>query len=154
MTTRGITRRIVRTPRRARQWAIAPVAGGTIVAATHAGMLTVPLMSELETDLGMELNNVTASAIRLNVTYRLATAMSTDDTTVAMGILWATNRAIAAGGVALPDPSQDHADWMFHDIRTLVGESGTDQDSHPRNGFLEIRNNSMRKQRVMPLVVI
>ena len=110
-------------------------------------MLTIPLMGELETDLGMELNNVTASAIRLNVTYRLTTAQSTDDTTVAMGILWATDRAIAAGGVALPDPSADHADWMFHDVRTLVGESGTDQDSMPRNGFLEIRNNSMRKQR-------
>ena len=110
-------------------------------------MLTIPLMGELEADLGMELNNVTASAIRLNVTYRLTAAQSTDDTTVAMGIIWATDRAIAAGGVALPDPSADHADWMFHDIRTLVGESGIDQDSMPRNGFLEIRNNSMRKQR-------
>ncbi len=117
------------------------------MAATHAAMLLIELTSALETDLGRELSNVTASAIRLNVTYRLTTAQSTDDTTVAMGILWVTNRAAAAGGVALPDPSTDHADWMFHDIRTLVGESGTDQDSMPRNGFLEIRNNSMRKQR-------
>ena len=145
MTSRNLP--AVRSPRRLRQWAINTTSGGTIVAATHAGMLVMDLLDGLETDLGFELHNVTASALRYNVTYRGTTWHSTDDNTVACGIAWVGKDALAAGGVSLPDPSEDHYDWMFHDIRTMTGETGTDQDSVAANGYWKISNDSMRKQR-------
>ena len=140
-------RTFARTPRRARQWAIGPTVGGSIVVANQAGQLTFDLLNGLETDLGMQLHNVTVSALRYNVSYRLTTAQSTDDVTIAMGIGWVSQEAIDVGGTSLPDPSTDHYDWMFHDVRTISGTGTTDQDEMPRGAFWSIENNSMRKQR-------
>ena len=110
-------------------------------------MIGVSLMDKLETDLSVGLHNVTASAIRLNVTYRLTTAQSTDDNTLALGIAWVSDSVLSAGGVALPDPSEDHYDWMAYDARTIAGEGASDTDHVPINGHFQINNDSMRKQR-------
>ena len=145
MATR--TNRIpIRAPRRARQWAITN-ANVSLIGTAEAFRVGVDLLAGLELELDMQLHNLTASAIRLNVTYRMSGAQQTDEDVVAMGIAWIPQGAIALGGASLPDPVTAHYDWMFHDIRMLKGEGAADQDTTPRNGFVEIRNNSMRKQR-------
>ena len=137
----------VRTPRKERMWGITNQ-NFTIAAATAATMVAIDLLAALKTDVGYDLPGVTASAIRLNVLYRMTTAQGTDEDTVALGIGWISDTAFASGGAALPDPSTDHFDWMFHDIRTLKGEGAADLDQSPAvAGFLQIRNDSMRKQR-------
>ena len=144
MTNRRLA---IRAPRRSRGWSIT-MTNGSIVAATHAGMLAVDLSVGLEQDIGTEFRDVTASALRFNIDYRNTTATTGDDTFVACGIGWVTDRAFAAGGVALPDPSTDHTDWMFHDARVLVASRDiTDIDEMVPNGHLQVVNNSMRKQR-------
>ncbi len=119
----------------------------TLAANTQAAMVAVDLMQRLESDLELKLYELTASAIRLNITYRSTTGMLGDDDTIAMGIAWISDTAFAAGGAALPDPSTDHFDWMFHDIRTITSELAADGDSVPRQGFFTVVNDSMRKQR-------
>ena len=121
---------------------------GTVAAATHAGILAMDLGGELEGDLAANLHNVTASALRINVTYRNVSATTGDDTTVSCGIAWVSNDAFGIGGTSLPDPSTDSYDWMFWDTRTLgVSRDVTDVDEMVANGFMQINNNSMRKQR-------
>ena len=144
MTTRALPR--IRTPRKNRMWGIT-TANGSLIAATHAAMITFDLGALLQVDLDTALADVTASAIRLNVTYRQTTSMLGDDDTIAMGIGWISVRALTAGGVAVPDPSTDHFDWMFHDIRTVTSLLAADGDFVADNGMWQINNNSMRKQR-------
>ncbi len=144
MTTRSIIR--TRTPRKNRMWGITNQ-NGTIIAATHAALLVIELQSLLQVDVDVNFFDLTASAIRLNISYRQTTAKLGDDDTVAMGIAWVSESALAVGGVAIPDPSTDHFDWMFHDIRTVTSELAADGDSVARNGAWTIRNDSMRKQR-------
>ena len=85
MTSRGI--RGVRTARKERQWGIT-VGNGTVAAATQAGMLLFNLGGALQTAMAANFHNVTASAIRLNVTYRMTTSNIGEDVTVAAGIAW------------------------------------------------------------------
>ena len=144
MTTRN--RQIIRAPRKERMWGIVSV-NFSIIANTAAAMVSASLMAFLRADVEYDLPGVTASAIRLNVMYRQTTAQSTDEDTLAMGVGWISDTAIASGGAALPDPSTDHFDWMFHDIRTLKASGSTDSDQTPFNGQFSIKNDSMRKQR-------
>ena len=144
MTNRN--RQFVRTPRRARQWAITN-SNGTIVAATQAGMLAINLLALFETDIGAELMNVTISALNYNINYRLTSSTAGDDLTIACGVIIVSEDAFGEGGAALPRPSADHSDWMFNDIRTLTSTQGTDIDEQVPGSFLEIRNKSMRKMR-------
>ncbi len=133
-------------PRRPRQWGLQNN-NGSIVAATHAGNLAFDLQSKLETDLGANLHNVTVSAIRLDITLRFqATAVVGDTFNLHWGITWVSSSAAAAGGVALPDPSDDHADWIAHGQRLVVADVAA-VISAPRRGLIEIRNDSMRKQK-------
>ena len=139
-----------RGKRRDRQWGITS-ANGSIVASGHAGQLAIDLMTNLRVATGYQMPGVTASALRFNVDYRGTTWKAGDDITMAMGVIWATDRAISSGGVALPNPATDDADWMFHDIRTLSspgnGFDVADSDIQPGNSQLVISNDSMRKQR-------
>ncbi len=147
MTLIRAARPVIRAPRRARQWAIRTV-NTSIVAATHAGQTAIELLGILEGDLGQEFHNITVGALNFNVDYRLTNSSAGDDTTVAMGICWVGQDAFDIGGTSLPDPSDDHYDWMFHDIRTMSSSVGvTDVDEMVRNSHLVIRNRSMRKQR-------
>ena len=137
---------IVRPPRRARQWGIT-IVNSTLVAATHAGMKIIDLQNALETQLDRKFSNMTASALRFNVNYRLTGSTTGDDTTIAMGVCYISKAAFVASGVSVPDPSIDNYDWMFHDVRTLTSSRDvTDVDEQVFNSQLEIRNNSMRKQ--------
>ena len=130
-----------------RMWGIVNE-NGSLIAATHAGQLVFDLQKKLEADIGSNLHDATASAIRINVNYRVTGSSEGDDTTIALGIGWVSNAAFAVAGVSVPDPVEDHFDWMFHDIRTFSSAIGaTDVDEAPRNSMIEIRNNSMRKQR-------
>jgi len=153
MTNRSITRFRRNGVRRARQWGIIN-ANGSLIAATHAAQIAFELNAELDSDLASNMHNVTASAMNINVTYRQTAGMRGDDDTIWCGVAWVSQRAFDAGGVALPDPSTDHYDWMFNDGRTLVNELAADGDVMARNGFLEVRNNSMRKQRENSSVLV
>ena len=137
-----------RTRRRSRQWA-QRITNGTVTAATHAAAVAVDLLSELNADLGVNTQpNITISAINFNVSYRQTSATTGDDDTITCGIVIMGSDAFTAGGVSLPDPAEDHADWMFWDTRTLVAPRDiTDVDVMIPAGFLEIRNRSMRKLR-------
>ena len=147
MTNRSIVRSRFNTPRRKRQWA-QTIANFSIVGATHATQVAINLLAGLETALGMQLNNVTISALNFNVTYRMTQATTGDDSTISTGIVIVGLDAFPAGGVALPFVTEDHADWMFWDTRTLVASRDvTDKDEMNTNGFLQIRNKSMRKMR-------
>ena len=111
-------------------------------------MLAVDLLSTWEADVGSEVNNATISALNFNITYRLTASTTGDDTSVGMGIILVGQEAFDIGGTSLPRPLADHADWMFWDARTMVSSRDvTDKDEMVTNGFLEIRNRSMRKMR-------
>ena len=135
-----------RAPRKERIWGITS-GNTTLIAATAATMVSVDLMTLLKADVGYEMPGVTASAIRLNVSYRQTASQVGIEDTIAMGIGWISDTALGASGAALPDPWLDHFDWMFHDIRTIAGETVAASDIVPHNGFMTIRNDSMRKQR-------
>ncbi len=127
-------------------WGITNV-NASIVTAGPTGMKFIDLMQLLRADLETNLFELTASAIRLNILYRDAAAQSTDTSTVAMGIGWVSDTAIAASGAALPDPATDHFDWMAHDIRMYQAVGGTDSEQVNEPGFFTVKNDSMRKQR-------
>jgi len=140
-------RQIIRAPRRARQWGITNQNVG-IVAATHAGGVAIDLLNKLEGDLSAEFHNVTISALNFNVNYRLTTSTTGDDNTITCAVMLVGEDAFNAGGVALPDIIDDHADYMFWDTRTLTSSRDvTDVDEQVFNSQLEIRNKSMRKMR-------
>ncbi len=146
MTTRSIQARRSFAPRRARQWAITH-ATGSIVATTEAGKLVVDLQAGLETDLGFNLNNVTASAIRMDIFANFqGTAVVGDVVFIALGIQWASDDAIAAGPASLANPSNDAADWLWHGAINVVADVAA-VPSQPRDAHLVINNKSMRKQR-------
>jgi len=144
MTSRNLPR--VRTPRKNRLWGIT-TANGTLAAATQAGAIAFDLQALLQTDLDINMYELTASAIRLNVSYRQTSAMLGDDDTIACGIAWVGENALAVGGTSIPDPSTDHYDWMYHDIRTVTSVLASDGDSVAVNGAFTVKNDSMRKQR-------
>ncbi len=145
MTSRSIVNRS-RTPRRARQWALTAT-NGSLVAATSAGKLIVDLGQGLEDELASNLHNITASALRYNISYRQTTSQAGDDDTVAMGVAWVSTNALTAGPASVPNPGSDNWDWMFHDIRTITNHGGADSDFSFQNAQWSISNNSMRKQR-------
>jgi len=147
MTTRALQRIPIRALRRNRQWA-QRIVNGSIVVATQAGMLAIDLLSELESDLGMVLANVTISALNYEVDYRLTDSTTGEDVTVIMGIILIGKEAFGIGGVSLPDPAGDHADWMFWDGRTMSASRDVSSvDEQVSNSHLIIRNRSMRKMR-------
>ena len=105
---------VARVPRRARQWGIVQTST-TVSAASEAGKAVIDLQSGLELALDYNLNNVTASAIRLMLNVSFVTAGTLGEAARgAWGIMWASNQAIAAGASSLPNPTQDEADWMAH----------------------------------------
>ena len=140
------SRNIIRAPRRARQWGILPGANGTIAATTDAAMVAFDLQADLEVDLAHTLNNVTASAIRLDLGLAFAAGSAVGDLVMFhFGIAWILQEAVIAGGAALPNPRNDHYDWMAHGSRLV--ESHSTGKNMPVGGQIEIRNDSMRKQR-------
>ncbi len=145
MTTRGIPR--IRSARKERQWSIVST-NGTVAAASHAGQLAIDLGSGVETAIAANLHNVTASALRINVNYRMTTANVGEEITVICAIAWVSQRAFTTGGTALPSLDSDHYDYMFWDQRTIAATPNvaTDTDDMPLNSMLKIRNDSMRKQ--------
>jgi len=144
MTNRSIAR--IRSPRRARQWAITS-ATGSLIAVTEAAKIFFDLQSGLETDLGFNLNNTTAGAIRLRLTVEFqATAVVGDRAHGDWGIGWFQDDAIAAGVVSLPNPTNDSFDWMAHGHFDVIADAAAVK-SIPRNAQQMIVNDSMRKQR-------
>ena len=142
MTTRGI-QRFVRNARRARQWAVIPGTNGTIAGITEATKLSFNLTSDLETSLGFNLHNVTASAIRLDLGLQFAASGTVGDRAMLhWGVIWITTDATAT---IMPNPATDAADWMAHGSRLIVNEAMA--INMPRGGQVELHSDSMRKQR-------
>ncbi len=144
MTSRN--RNIVRAPRRARQWALQTGQNGTVAAASHAGAIAIDLFTSIEAELGMTLNNVTLSAIRLAVGCQFFDASTVGDRVMLhWGVTWVTQDAFDAGAVSMPEPNADNADWMAHGAVLLVSEA---TGIHmPRGGQFLVTSDSMRKQR-------
>ena len=138
---RTVTRQIIRSARRARQWTI--INQNTTL--NSMGSI-VDLSSALETSLGSNLHNSTVSALRLTFDFHFADASTIGDRVLAyFGVMWATNDAIAAGVASLPDPIVDSADWIMHGTRLLV--SGSTALHQPRNAHMDFFGDSQRKQR-------
>ena len=136
-----------RAPRRQRQWAQTRV-NATISAATHAAIVNIDLLTGLETALGLNLTAITVSAINLRIDFRLTSSTTGDDNTITTAIAVVGQDAFDDGGVVLPDPSNDHYDWMFWDDRTLMASRDvTAIDEWVPGGSLTINNKSMRKMR-------
>ncbi len=145
MTMRTV-QRVVRAPRRNRQWGITHV-NGSIVVATDAGSMIVDLGSALETFLGNRLANVTVSAIRIQIQFDFqATAVVGDRVAGAWGITVVSNAAFETGAAAISDPTGDDADWMAYGAWSLIADAAA-VISRPRDGTIVIKNDSMRKMR-------
>ena len=131
--------------RRSRQWGITNVSTSLTVA-SFAGKSVIDLSAALEANLGLTLNNVTASAIRIKLIISFLTGGTLGEGGAgAYGIMWASNTAITAGVASIPDPIADDADWMAHGKFTIFVEQ---THAHiPRGGIQMISNDSMRKQR-------
>ena len=133
--------------RKERQWGIHS-SNQTLSTAGHAGMLSFDLSANIETSIGANLHNVTVSALKYRIRVRCVAAPTVFATfQVAFGIMWATNDAIAQGGLSLPQPSIDDGDWIWHNIRSWQADVATAlAPLHPRDDMV-IDNKSMRKQR-------
>jgi len=144
MTSRNLARRRFAGPRRARQWANVSTSI-SVIGVTEAQKGVFDLQSALEVDLDYNLNNVTASAIRLNLSFRYVVGSTLGDLNRgSWGIRWCSNDAVAAGAASLPNPVNDSADWMAHGSFAIISESTS---AHvPRGGNVVVENNSMRKQ--------
>ena len=144
MTTR--TRRFSPGVRKTRQWGLVNVTIA-IISAAHATAVAVDLQNPLETAIGSNLHNVTVSAMRILISMNFqATCVAGDQANVFYGVTWATNDAIAAGALSLPEPTTDHSDWIAHgNIHAIADTAGVIQ--MPRFGQQMLVNDSMRKQR-------
>ena len=145
MTNRTIRRSF--PARRARQWGITITNGTLGSPAAETSKVVFDLQAGLEIDLDYNLNNVTASAIRLDIVLSFLTAstIGTDSARGAYGVIWAGNDVIAAGNEFLPNPVDDSADWMAHGGFQIFSESIV---AHvPEGGHRIMENDSMRKQR-------
>jgi len=118
-----------------------------LIGTTEATKLFFDLQSALETDLASNLHNTTVSAIRLDIHLTFATtAVVGDRARIGWGMGWFQNDAIAAGVASLPNPLDDHFDWVAHGTREVICDVAA-VISRPRDGLIEVRNDSMRKQR-------
>ena len=144
MTSRN--RPIVRAPRRNRQWAMT-TQNGTVAAATHAGQLVFNLLGQLESDLGSELHNVTISALNYDIAVRTTGSTAGDTDVLMAAIMLVGEDAFAAGGVALPDLTADHADYMWWQGLAVQATRAASADQEITSDGFVIRNRSMRKMR-------
>ena len=144
MTNRNVPR--IRSPRRNRQWGIVS-SNGAIVAATQAGNFILNMSAGVEASLGNTIAGMTISAIRLQLHMNFqATAVVGDRVACQWGIILASIDAVGQGASALPDPTEDDADWMAHGSFMVVADVAA-VISRPRDGVVTIDNNSMRKVR-------
>ena len=143
MTMRTVGRQN-RSARRARQWSIQPGINATMTTAGTA--IAFDLQAALETDIGSNLNNVTASAIRLAIGCNFAAGATIGQRVMLhYGVTWVGNDALGIGELALPDPVDDSADWMAHGARLISAESALQHV--PQGAQFELVSDSMRKQR-------
>ena len=146
MTQRAITGRVIRAPRRPRQWGIF-TGNGVVTSVTEANSLLVDLSAPIETSLGQNMANWTISAIRLLVSVQFqATAVVGDRATLSWGIILVSNTAFADGPSAVPNPANTDADWMAYGAVNVVSDVAA-VISRPRDGQFLISNDSMRKVR-------
>ena len=139
--------RIIRAPRRQRQWAQTRV-NATIAAATHAVVVNIDLLTGLEVALGMNLTAVTISAININIDLRLTASSTGQENTISTAVAVVGQDAFDDGAESLPDPANDHYDWMYWDTRTLIASRDVSAvDEWVPGGTILIRNKSMRKMR-------
>jgi len=146
MTNRSITRNRIPYPRRPRQWGI-HISNQTLTTAGSATKNTFVLSAGVEVSLGQKMANWTISAIRLDLDIQFkSTAVVGDQCRIAWGILVAPNDTIVVGGLSLPSPVTDDADWIAHGGMNVVADVAA-VTSRPRFSHFEIRNDSMRKVR-------
>ena len=144
MTSRSIVR-IPRSVRRARQWAIQTGSNQTIAIATTPNIFN--LQSGLEAELGFNLHNVTASAIRLDIGINFTTGGALGDRVyLHYGVTFVDNVALGIGTTAMPQPESDNADWMAHGSILFANEAAGNSNV-PRGGQIKLVSDSMRKQR-------
>ena len=134
-------------PRKERQWQVI-AASGSLLSATEANKLVIPLSGPAETALGIIANNWTASALRLKMSVeRVASGNASDTARLLWGVIWAGNDAIAAGSASLPNPVNDNADWYAHGCYTWHASGTGARNGDDANTQVEVFTDSMRKQR-------
>jgi len=136
-----------RAPRKERQWQVI-AASGSLLSATEANKLVIPLSNPAETALGIISNNWTASALRLIMSVdRTGSGNAADVARLMWGVTWAGNDAIAAGSASLPNPVNDNADWYAHGAYAWHASGTGARNSDDANAQVEVFSDSMRKQR-------
>ena len=140
MTNRNIARR---TPRMKRTWALLDQSSQTVGAANLP--IGQDLMVNLETNLDLKLHDVTISAIRMNIGLKIV-GTQLEFATICMGVIVMGRDALAVGTTALPDPAEEHADWMAYRSITLGGPTGATSDETIMHN-VELHSDSMRKIR-------
>ena len=133
-----------RSARRARQWGLVSTSS-TLPDATDGGKIIFDLTVPLEADLGFTLHNVTASAIRMLLTFSFSVGSSIGDhARGAFAIKWVSSDAFSSGATSVANPVNDAGDYMAYGNFSIFSESAL---AHiPRGGLQVITNDSMRKQ--------
>jgi len=126
-----------------RTWALVDSSTFTVAGANLP--VATDLLLNMKTNLETSVHDVTISAIRLNVGVKL-TGTQTEFVTLCMGVIVMGIDALAVGTTSLPDPAEEHADWMAYASRSFNGNPGASGDDVIMHN-IELHSDSMRKMR-------
>ena len=128
-----------------RQWALLNVGNFTVSGVADANIVAVNALGQLETALAYQMHNVTASAVRYRIGYRIL-GDAGQLATIHCGLAWISLQAFVAGAAAIPRPDIDNYDWMaIHATTVEVPEGQVVGTRHLTE--LDLHSDSMRKQR-------
>ena len=140
------------TQRMKRQWGLLNAGNFTVSGVADANIVAVNALGQLETALGFQMHNVTASAVRYRIGYDIL-GDAGEVATIHCGLAWISLQAFVAGGAAIPRPDIDNYDWMAIHAATLVVPEGQAVGTK-HLVELDLHSDSMRKQRENSSVLV
>ena len=125
-----------------RTWAV--VDASTVSVGAVGDNSAINLLTNIQTNMDLVPHGVTASAIRLNIGVELVgDAQEKAECSWAVG--WVSDRAVAIGGTAIPDPAEESYDWMAFGSQFIGRPDGAAVGLRSFFNF-KLESNSMRKQ--------
>ena len=141
MTMRN--RNFARAPRKTRSWALVDNSSFSITgdnAPVAIGLLANFIVNQEHT-----IREMTVSAIRLNVGVSTSGTLA-NTAALMVGVAVIGTDAFTAGGVSLPDPAEEHADWMaYNSVQLGMAPGRLATEREVTN--LTLHSDSMRKIR-------
>ena len=125
-----------------RTWALVDSSTFTVAGANLP--VATDLLLNMKTNLDLSVHDVTISAVRLNIGIKI-TGIHTEFVTLCMGVIVMGTDALAVGSTSLPDPAEEHADWMAYRSLSISGLGIASDEIHMVN--VELHFDSMRKMR-------